>query len=199
MECVPNDQKKLKDNPNNRIEYKGALKCFTDKYGQEIYEPINKNHGFYITLPECFQFEKFVSISLTGQFTRVCNDKSTYFTIDAITEKDISYYKDYFENKKTKTESNIQILRDYVMEIRAVGLVETQKSVHSSIKTNKGKEMLLGTVVGKINTYGYNLSYQYGVISVGKTYYVLQAISEVDNFKYLREDILQIFKSFRAR
>lgn len=199
VSCVPNEQKSQMDHSIEKTEYKGALKYFTDRYGQEIYEPINQNSGFYITLPECFEIQNFNSISLTGKFTRFCKENSTYITIDAIAKEDVSFYKAYFENKETKGQSNLQILIDYVMEIRNSNLINAQKSVYSSLITHHGKKMLLGTVTGKEHTYANELSYQYGVVSLEDNYYVLQAISEISNYKYLRQDILEIFKSFRAR
>ena len=196
--CVPSTQKDKKD-PPKKIEYKGALKYFKDKYGQEIYEPINQNNGFYITLPECFEFDLYSAISLTGLYTYYCNSNSTYFSIDHITKEDVSYYRDYFESKNIRAQDDLHILRDYVMEIRTTGLVDAKMSVLSTIKTHKGDEMLLGTVVGQIGIDADELSYQYGVVTAGGEYYVLQAIASVDNYKYLRQDILEIFKSFRAR
>ena len=84
------------------------------------------------------------------------------------------------------------------MEIRFVGLYDARKSVYSTSITHNNKVMLLGTVIGKTNTYAEELSYQYCVIAIDDTYYILQAISDVNNFKYLRQDILEIFKSFKG-
>lgn len=144
--CVPSIQKDEKDNPSNKFESKELFKYFTDKTGQEI---SSYSNDYFITLPKCFETGYNTTISLTGQFTFLCSENSTYFTIDRITPEDITYYRDYFENKKKGTESDIHILRDYVMDIRAVGLVNAQKSVHSTLKTHKGKEMLLGAVIGQ--------------------------------------------------
>lgn len=196
--CVPSNQPNQKDHPTKIIEYKGALKYFKDRYGQEMYNPINPNEGFYITLPECFKMEKYSSISLTGQFTYLCNENSTYITIDPITKKDVSYYRDYFEKREVKALDDLNVLIDYVMEIRALGLNNATKSVNSTIITHKGKKMLLGTVIGRTSADTNELSYQYGVLSVGNNYYVLQAIVSLNNIKYLRENILEIFKSFRG-
>ncbi len=196
--CVPDTSKNKNVKNIKKIESRGNLKYFKDRYEQEIYSPIDKQHGFYITLPECFEFRPYSSFSLKNQFTYICDKHATFISVDHISKEEISYYKDYFENKKTKSQSNLNILRDYIMEIRFVGLNEAQKSVYSTSRTYNNKTMLLGTVMGKVSTYDDELSYQFGVIAIDDTYYVLQAISEVNNFKYLRRDIIEIFKSFRA-
>lgn len=180
----------------NKIEYKGKLKHFTDQYGIERFISGDNATGTYITLPECFKSE-YSYISIKNEYNFYCYDREVYFTIDPIEKVDMSFYKAYFADEKTKSKDDLSILRDYMMSSRELNTINSTKSIYSSITTNENKPMLLGSVKGYSNQYADELLYQFGVIQDGDTYYILQCIMSIENAVFLHTDVLEIFKSFR--
>ena len=190
IQCQEKKEKEIK------IEYKGKLKYFTDKYGIERFISADKKSGIYITLPECFKSE-YNNISIKNDHNFYCYDSEVYFTVDPINKEDIGYYAEYFADERTKNQDDLSILRDYMMSTRELNIINSTKSIYSSIVTNENKPMFLGSIKGRSNAYSDELLYQFGVIADGNTYYILQCIMSVDNAVFLHRDAIEIFKSFR--
>ena len=190
VQCEETKEKETK------IEYKGKLKYFTDKFGIERFISEDNKSGIYITLPECFK-DEYNNISIKNEHNFYCYDNEVYFSIDPIQKKDMSYYAEYFADDKTKNQDDLSILRDYMMSSRELNVTNSTKSIYSTISTNENKPMLLGSVKGYSNQYSDELLYQFGVIADGDTYYILQCIMSINNSAFLHGDAIEIFKSLR--
>jgi len=191
-------QCQMDDENEEKVDYQGTMKYFPDAFGIERFITDNANGGVYITLPECFEINHYIDISIKNTNNYYCYDNEVYFSADPIDQSTIPFYAEFFEDSSIKKQDDLSILRDYVIAIRKQNTIEASESIYSSMTTSENKKILLGSVKGHSDPYSKELLYQYGVIAVGDTYYILQCIMSADNAVFLHGDVLEIFKSFKV-
>lgn len=190
-QCI-NDEKEV------NFDYQGRLKYFSNQNGIEHFIESENKTKASLPLPECFSTD-YSDISLTNENNFVCSENKVHFSIDEIPKSEVNYYAEYFNDLEIKEQEDINIMRDYCVETRAFGLIDSKKSIYSILTTKENKVMLLGSVKGKTDTTSKELFYQFGVIEGKESYFVLQAIVSSENVSFLHLDILEIFKNFKIK
>jgi len=169
------------------------------KSGKERFITVDPSNSIYVTLPQSFELTSYSrNISLTQDHEFRSQDTYTFFSVDPIKKEDIDYYKNYFPGDSYRDTSNQITLLDYMLSKRSNNLTETSTSIKTTLQTSRGKEIVIASIKGKSTNHSNMIYYQYGIVQSKNMYYLLQYISNADNISYYYEDVIKMFKSFRA-
>lgn len=183
------------DNKKEKFDFEEKLKYFNNQNG--IIHPIQIEYenNAAIPLPDCFTKDNSY-ISITNENNFVCSENKVHFSVDVIPKAGVEYYAEYFNDLEIKEQEEINIMLDYCVEARDIGLIRKSRSIYSSLKTYENNTMLLGSVKGKTNNESKELFYQFGVVERKQSIYILQAIMSTENVAFLHSEVLELFKNF---
>src|SRR5690554_7579805 len=71
-------QCQMDDENEEKVDYQGTMKYFPDAFGIERFITDNANGGVYITLPECFEINHYIDISIKNTNNYYCYDNEVY-------------------------------------------------------------------------------------------------------------------------
>ncbi len=160
-------------------------------------ESRNAQYLNYFMLPDCFEEDYWSSMNFFGNQAYYCQDLNLYFSIDFFYFSDIEYYESYLEFPSSENKPTPEIILNYLMELRLIGLQDAKGSVIVMDKTNSGDTLYLSSIYGKVQDYNQeNNFYQFGYVPASNGFFLMQAMGRMTDIRYLYDDIVALFKTF---